>query len=155
MQTDTIHYVDISTKKRRYVYTVIDLHTRMAYAEVHSRILPGKAAEVIANAQNLFGFSFSMVQADNGPEFSRYFEQVLNSKSIQVRHSRLGRPNDNANIERFNRTIQEECLGNYIDHKVSNVKIQAKINQYLDYYSHERVHLGIQLRTPIQMLQRS
>jgi len=155
VQTNTIHYVDISTKKRRYVYTVIDLHTRMAYAEVHSRILPGKAAEVIANAQNLFGFSFSMVQADNGPEFSRYFEQVLNSKSIQVRHSRLGRPNDNANIERFNRTIQEECLGNYIDHKVSNVKIQAKINQYLDYYNHERVHLGIQLRTPIQMLQRS
>jgi transposase InsO family protein len=69
VQTDTIQYVDIATKKRRYVYTVIDLYTRMAYAEVHSRILPGLAARTIVNAQSLFGFSFTMVQADNGPEF--------------------------------------------------------------------------------------
>ena len=93
VQADTIHYVDIATKKRRYVYTVIDLYTRMAYAEIHNRILPGKAAKAVSNAEKLFGFSFAMVQADNGPEFGRYFEQVLNSQNIQIRHSRLGRPN--------------------------------------------------------------
>ena len=101
------------------------------------------------------GFRFSMVQADNGPEFGRYFEQRLQTHNIRVRHSRLGRPNDNAHIERFNRTIQEECLGNRISSNVANATVQAKIDQYIEFYNTKRVHLGIQLRTPIGMLQSS
>lgn len=38
VETDTIHYICPMTKTRRYVYTVIDLYTRMAYAEVRSYI---------------------------------------------------------------------------------------------------------------------
>lgn len=155
VQTDTIHYICPYTYKRRYVYTVIDLYSRMAYADVHSRILPGKAAETIANAQILFGFKFAMVQADNGPEFGRYFEQRLKAQNIQVRHSRLGRPNDNAHIERFNRTIQEECLGNRISSNVANATLQSKINQYIEFYNTKRIHLGLELQTPVSMLQRS
>jgi transposase InsO family protein len=155
VQTDTIHYICPLTYRRRYVYTVIDLYSRMAYAEVHDRILPGKAAQTILHAQARFGFHFAMVQADNGPEFGRYFTQVMTSNKITVRHSRLGRPNDNAHIERFNRTIQEECLGNRLSHRFSNKTVQAKLTLYLDYYNHERVHLGLQLRIPAEMLQRS
>jgi putative transposase len=127
VQTDTIHYVCPLTYKRRYVYTVIDLYTRMAYAEVHSRILPGKAAGAILNAQALFGFRFSLVQADNGPEFVRYFEHKLAHHGIRTRHSRLGRPNDNAHIERFNRTIQDECLGRYLTHRTANKTVQVRL----------------------------
>lgn len=125
----------------------------MAYAEIHNQILPGKSAQAITNAQKLFGFKFAMVQADNGPEFGRYFKQRLEAQNIQVRHSRLGRPNDNAHIERFNRTIQEECLGNRISSNVANATLQSKINQYIEFYNNKRVHLGIQLRKPIEMLQ--
>lgn len=155
VQTDTIHYICPYTNRRRYVYTAIDLYTRMAYAEVHSRILPGKAAETILRAQEAFGFSFSMVQADNGPEFSRYFEQRLKQQNIALRHSRLGRPNDNAHIERFNRTIQEECLGSRISSSVANATLQAKIDKYIEYYNTKRVHLSLELRRPIEMLQSS
>jgi transposase InsO family protein len=155
VQTDTIHYVCPLTKRRRYVYTVIDLYSRMAYAEVHNRILPGKAAQVVYRAQASLGFRFSMVQADNGPEFGKYFKQQLQSKAMQVRHSRLGRPNDNAHIERFNRTIQEECLGSKISSRVANATLQTKINQYIEFYNTKRIHLGLQLRVPVQMLQSS
>lgn len=155
VQTDTIHYICPYTYRRRYVYTVIDLYSRMAYAEIHGRILPGLAARTICKAQESFGFNFSMVQADNGPEFGRYFAQCLSATGIAVRHSRLGRPNDNAHIERFNRTIQEECLGSRLTHKTPNKQVQIRLAAYLDYYNSERVHLGIQLRTPAQMLQRS
>jgi|SRR3990172_580575 len=155
VETDTIHYICPLTKSRRYVYTVIDLHTRMAYAEVHSRILPGLAARVILHARNEFGFGLQMVQADNGLEFSHYFEQVLRSNGMPTRHTRLGRPNDNAHIERFNRTIQEECLGNTITYKTTTAQIQRKINQYLEFYNFKRVHLGLQMRTPAEMLQSS
>jgi transposase InsO family protein len=155
IQTDTVHYICPSTKRRKYVYTVIDLYTRMTYAEIHSHIGPGIAAKVVVNASNQFGFKFSMVQADNGPEYSRYFEEVLSRQNILTRHSRLHRPNDNAHIERFNRTIQEECLGRYLDFTVANQKIQTKLNYYLEFYNTKRVHLSLQYRTPQQMLQSS
>lgn len=155
VQTDTIHYVCPTTYKRRYVYTVIDLYSRMAYAEMHGRIGPGIATMVIAHAQKLFGFTFSMVQADNGSEFSSYFEDKLGRQGIQVRHSRLGRPNDNAHIERFNRTIQEECLGNRISSRVATATLQTKLDQYIEFYNTKRVHLGLQMRIPAQMLQSS
>jgi transposase InsO family protein len=155
VQTDTIHYICPVTYKRRYVYTVIDLYTRMTYAEIHSNIRPGIAADVIMRAQGRLGFCFSMVQADNGPEYSSYFEQRLRAKVIPVRHSRLGRPNDNAHIERFNRTIQEECLGSRISSNVATATLQTKISQYTEFYNTKRVHLGLQMRTPAEMLQRS
>lgn len=84
-----------------------------------------------------------MLQADNGPEYSHYFEDVLSRQNIITRHSRLHRPNDNAHIERFNRTIQEECLGRYLDPTISNQKIQSKLNHYLEFYNTKRVHLSL------------
>ena len=155
VETDTIHYICPLTKARRYVYTVIDLYTRMAYAEVHPRILPGLAANVVLHARNEFGFDFTLVQADNGPEFSRYFEQVLRGHHMPVRHTRLGRPNDNAHIERFNRTIQEECLGSTITYKTNTTHIQAKLDKYFEFYNFKRVHLSLQYKTPAEMLQSS
>ena len=154
VQTDTIHHVDRSTGKRLYYYTVIDLFTRMAYVRVFPRILPGLATRTVLEARQYFGFSFSMVQSDNGPEFGRYFEQELKRAGIQVRHSRLGRPNDNAHIERFNRTLQEECIGHHWRRSVSLQRQQEKIDSYIRFYNEERVHLGIQLRAPKDMLQR-
>lgn len=155
VQTDTIHLIDPLTKRRIYVYTVIDLYTRLAYASIHTVIRPGLATRAILVAQASFGFKFSMVQSDNGAEFSKHFEDRLHGKGIKTRHSRLHRPNDNAHIERFNRTIQEECTGRYWTKGIAITKLQDKINDYLDYYNHERVHLGLQLRTPTEMLQRS
>lgn len=153
VETDTIHYICPTTKRRLYVYTVIDVYSRMAYAEVHPRILPGLAATVVLHARMELGFDFTMVQADNGPEFSRYFEQVLKGHNMPVRHTRLGRPNDNAHIERFNRTIQEECLGNTIYYSTPRTHIQGKLANYLHYYNYKRVHLSLQYKVPAQMLQ--
>lgn len=155
VETDTIHYICPRTGKRRYVYTVIDLYTRMTYSEMHNRIAPGKAAETILRAQDKFGFSFKMVQADNGPEYSKYFSDTLKRNNIPVRHTRLHRPNDNAHIERFNRTIQEECLGRRIYSSIPTDRINNKIMDYIDYYNNHRIHLGLKLKTPAQMLQRS
>lgn len=155
VQTDTIHHVDPTTGRRLYYYTVIDLYTRLAYAQVATRILPGIAATAVLEARQVFGFPFAMVQSDNGPEYGRYFEQQMQRAGVQTRHSRLHRPNDNAHIERFNRTIQEECIGSYWRKSVPLSRQQAKLTAYLAYYNNERVHLGIQMQTPAEMLQRS
>jgi transposase-like protein len=155
VETDTIHHVDPDSGKRLYYYTVIDLYTRMTYVTMSTCLRQGLAAQAVLNAQTDFGFSFAMVQSDNGSEYSRYFEQILRQKGINTRHTRLGRPNDNAHIERFNRTLQDECIGYYWQVSVPLSRQQDKLNAYLDFYNQKRVHLGIQMRVPVNMLQRS
>lgn len=155
IQTDTIHHVDPKSGRRLYYYTVIDLFTRMTYVTVSTKLRQGLAARAILAAQQQWGFPIAMAQADNGPEYGRYFEQCMKQATIQTRHSRLHRPNDNAHIERFNRTIQTECIGYYWQKSVPLSRQQAKVATYLEYYNTQRVHLGLQLRTPTSMLQRS
>ncbi len=154
VEIDTIHLFNPISKQKRYVYTVIDLYTRMAYARVYGDLKPGHSIDVIIEAEQYFGFKFKTVQSDNGLEFSRYFETKLEAKGIQIRHTRLGRPNDNAHIERFNRTIQEECTGSYYLESESLKKLDNKILNYIDFYNYKRIHLGIGYRTPAGMLHR-
>ncbi|MCL5017528.1 MAG: integrase core domain-containing protein, partial [Patescibacteria group bacterium] len=69
---------------------------------------------------------------------------------IDHRHSRVRKPNDNAHIERFNRSIQEECLDKVIS---IPVEYRKAINEYLPYYNGRRLHLGINLKTPLECVQ--
>jgi len=154
VEIDTIHLYNPITKGKRYIYTVIDLYTRMTYARVYKDLKPSYSVNVIEEAEEYFNFKFKMVQSDNGLEFARYFETRLESKGIRVRHTRLGRPNDNAHIERFNRTLQEECTGNYYLESESLKQMDDKILSYVDFYNYHRVHLSLKYRTPSQMLHR-
>lgn len=154
VEIDTIHLYNPISKQKRYIYTVIDLYTRMAYARVYKELKPINSLNTILEAEQYFGFKFKMAQSDNGLEFARYFETRLESKGIKIRHTRLGRPNDNAHIERFNRTLQEECTGNYYLESESLKKMDDKILSYIDYYNYHRIHLSIGYRTPAEMLHR-
>ena len=154
VEIDTIHLFNPISKQKIYIYTVIDLYTRMAYSRVYKELKPINSLNTVNEAEQYFGFKFKMVQSDNGLEFARYFETRLESKGIKIRHTRLGRPNDNAHIERFNRTLQEECTGNYYLESESLKKMDDKILSYIDYYNYHRVHLSLSYRTPAEMLHR-
>lgn len=152
VQTDTVHLYDHATKGRTYLYTLVDVYSRWSYSEHHTVLNQKLAAQVVQRGEAYAGFHFAMVQADNGPEYGQRFEELLRANGTAVRHSRVRRPNDNAFVERFNRTIQEECTGST---SPVGLDLQSKVLTYLAYYNEERLHLGIQCRTPREMLQRS
>ena len=154
VEIDTIHLFNPISKQKRYIYTVIDLYTRMAYARVYKDLKPINSLNTILEAEEYFGFDFKMVQSDNGLEFGNYFSDRLEKRGVKIRHTRLGRPNDNAHIERFNRTIQEECTGNYYLESEPLKKMDDKILTYIDFYNYHRIHLSISYRTPAEMLHR-
>ena len=153
IQTDTVHYVNPLNHSKMYIYTVIDLYTRMAYAKISPNLSEKGAAETIFEAQKFMSFPFKMVQSDNGAEFQNHFQGRLNSKGIKTRHSRVRHPNDDAHIERFNRTLRKECIGQYNPNKDINF-IDHKLNRFIRYYNYDRIHLGIGLKTPYEVLQR-
>lgn len=154
VEVDTVHFYHPITKQRYYATTVIDVYTRMAYAKVHKRMSQRASYQTVLEARAKFGFTFTTVQTDNGGEFGKWFQDQLIAHNTNYRHTRVRRPNDNAHIERFNRTLREECLGDYLPARESLQDSQERTNEWLDYYNHDRLHLGLQLITPIQMLRR-
>ncbi len=150
VQIDTIHLLDGKGDKF-YVYTLIDLHSRFAYARVASRINTHESLVFVKKAQREAGFAFKVLQSDNGPEFSSWFSEMIKSMGMAHRHTRVRQSNDNAHVERFNRTVQEECLDQVT--KLPRT-CQKALKDYLPYYNNERLHLGIEMQTPAQVVRR-
>ncbi|MCK9378556.1 MAG: integrase core domain-containing protein [Candidatus Moranbacteria bacterium] len=141
VMVDTIHLM-INERKRIYVYTLIDVYSRWCYALATDKISAGKSVDFLKRAGALADFKFKCIQSDNGSEFSQHFSERI--KTLH-RHSRVRKPNDNSYVERFNRTLQEECL----DKLPTNVRIfNRALPTYLNYYNTERLHMGIEFKTP-------
>ena len=151
VQIDTIH-IRLPGGKKLYVYTLIDLYSRWAYAEVVDKIGAAPTIPFVDRARKKASFVFKMIQTDHGPEFSTWFTHAMKRRKIKHRHARVRQCNDNAHIERFNRTIQEECL----DHTPNTISNFKKIlPKYLKHYNTKRLHMGINYQTPLEVLQRS
>lgn len=150
VQIDTIHILD-SHGKRFYVYTLIDIHSRWAYAKIVGRINCVQSVLFVKEAQRCASFPFHVMQSDHGSEFSTWFTEHLGVQGIAHRHSRVRQSNDNAHAERFNRTLQEECLDKV---RMLPQEFRKALKDYLPYYNNERLHLGINMQTPTQVLRR-
>lgn len=145
VQIDTVHRM-ISEKKRLYVFVLIDVYSRWVYAKAYEKMSGRHTIRFVNEAQRNASFHFQMLQSDHGPEFSKWFTSRIQKDH---RYTRIGKPNDNAHIERVNRTIQEECL----DKLPNDVKkINCELKKYLQYYNYKRVHGGINYLTPMQVV---
>ena len=145
VEIDTIHLMT-GEKTRIYVYVLIDVYSRWVYARTYQKIGGRNSLKFIKEAEAHAPFKFEMLQSDHGPEFGDWFvEQVKKSH----RYTRIGKPNDNSHIERFNRTLQEECIDR-ISRKVP--VLNRAMKTYLAYYNNERLHMGISLRAPVQLI---
>lgn len=145
IQIDTVHLM-IGEKGRIYIYTLIDVYSRWVYVKCYKKIGGRPSLKFIEEAQRQSTFKFQMLQSDHGPEFGKWFVSQVKKNH---RYTRIGKPNDNAHIERFNRTLQEECVDKV---KTNPRSINCALKKYLRYYNYERLHMGINLKTPSQLL---
>ena len=145
VEIDTIH--DGPHEDRLYVYTMLDVYSRFAHAVPTKYINTHRSLRFVRTAA--LPFPVATLQSDHGPEFSKWFTKMVAVDGMAHRHSRVRKPNDNAHLERFNRTIQEECL----NRAPRNLKSwQKEIPEYLRYYNTERPHMGIEMQTPLQII---
>jgi len=145
VEIDTIHLM-ISEKKRIYVFVLIDVYSRWVYVKCYGKMSSKICLNFVREAQEKACFKFNMLQSDHGPEFGKWFVTQIKKNH---RYTRIGKPNDNSHVERFNRTLQEEC----IDKVNTNVRsINCALKKYLQYYNYERLHMGLNLKTPSQFI---
>jgi transposase InsO family protein len=150
IEVDTIHII-APDGSRIYVYTLIDLFSRWAYAEIVEQIGAGVSAGFVRRAARRASFRFELIQTDHGSEFSTRFTHRLTAMGMMHRHSRVRQKDDQAHIERFNRTLQEECLDR-TTHSIPDFKRALRV--YLPWYNTERTHMGINYKTPLEMVPR-
>lgn len=147
VEIDTVHTGPHD--RRLYVYTLLDVCSRWAHAEPAEHINTHRSMRFVREAQNASPFRFATLQSDHGPEFSKWFTKQLAVSDYSHRHSRVRTPTDNGHLERFNRTIQQECLRRI---PRSLRSWQKEIPEYLRYYNEERPHMGLHMQTPLEVV---
>jgi transposase InsO family protein len=95
-----------------HVHTVIDDHSRVAYAEIHDDDTAKTATAVLQRAVGWFrarGITVERVLSDNGACYKSYAWRDACAE-LHIRHTRTRpyRPQTNGKIERFHRTMAGE-----------------------------------------------
>lgn len=147
VELDTVH--DGPSGAQLYLYTLLDVCSRWAYAIPSLRINTHRSLRFVLRARDRAPFAFQTLQSDHGSEFSKWFTKRITERGMAHRHSRVRTPNDNAHLERFNRTIQEECIARIPRNLTS---WQREIPEYLRWYNQKRPHLGLNMKTPADII---
>ena len=93
------------------------------------------------------------LRSDNGPEFiSKSFIKWANDNDIELKFIQPGNPQQNAYIERFNRTVRYDWLNLYIYDDI--YEIQDLATHWLYKYNNDRPNSAIGGITPWQKLKR-
>lgn len=90
-----------------------------------------------------------VLRTDNGPEFlGEAFVQWAKRHGIAIQYIQPGKPNQNAFIERFNRTYREEVLDRHLFVRLEDVR-EATWRFLID-YNEDRPHDALNGLTPIE-----
>ena len=137
-----------------FVHTVIDDHSRVAYAEVHDDETAATAAGVLYRAVAWFaarGVVVERVLSDNGSAYRSFlWRDTCADLGITVKKTRPYRPQTNGKIERFHRTLADGWA--YARFYESTEQRNTALPGWLHFYNHHRAHSAIGGRPPITRL---
>ena len=92
-----------------------------------------------------------VIRVDNGPEYiSGTLMTWAQQQGIALQHIQPGKPQQNAYVERYNRTVRHEWLDQYIFETIQEAQDYA--TDWLWTYNHDRPNMGIGGITPAQKL---
>jgi len=91
------------------------------------------------------------IRCDNGPEYvSTALINWAERRGIRLQYIQPGQPQQNAYVERYNRTVRYDWLGQHLFESIAEV--QAFATRWLWTYNHERPNMALGGITPMQKL---
>lgn len=128
-----------------YLHTVIDDHSRVAYAEICNDEKAGTAIGVLQRAVAWFanrGVTVERVLTDNGSAYrSLAWRDACTELGIRPKRTRPYRPQTNGKIERFHRTLADGWA--YARFYGSETERRDALPGWLHFYNHHRRHSAI------------
>lgn len=151
-------------RKDYYLFGLLDDCTRLCYVELIHDLKTATATKAFFRAYkwfNLHGIRPERVMTDNGGEFTAYtsqkakethfFETMLKILGIRHVYTKPYRPQTNGKIERFWRTLYDECI-KLQDKTLEKEEIIAELNGFMYRYNYQRRHSALKYKTPLDKL---
>jgi transposase InsO family protein len=137
-----------------YVHTVIDDHSRVAYAEIHDDETKETATAVLRRAVAWFaarGVTVERVLSDNGSCYkSHLWADTCAELNIVHKRTRPYRPQTNGKIERFHRTLADGwAFKRFYDSETAR---RQALPAWIHEYNHHRLHTAIGKVAPMTRL---
>ena len=133
--------------QKRYVFTVIDTVSKIAFARMYTTKSSKNAADFIKRFVYLLDNEVWNAGHDNGSEFHKYFQSAIAELGLGDYWSRVRTPTDNPMNERFNRTLQDEFIA--LGHLTEDTeRFNGDLLSWLIEYNFVRPHQSLGYLTP-------
>lgn len=139
--------------RRFRVLNVIDEGNREALAiEIGTSIPSVRVIRLLEELVAYYGRP-AMLRVDNGPELTaEVFAEWCREREIEIGYIQPGKPDQNAYIERFNRSYREDVLDVYVFDSIEEVR--AVTEEWIEDYNSERPHESLGAVPPREFLPR-
>jgi putative transposase len=139
--------------RRLRTFNVVDDFNREAlHIEVDTSITSARLVRIFEQLRRDHGSLSQVLRTDNGPEFlGEAFVQWAKDHGMAIQYIQPGKPNQNAYIERFNRTFREEVLDQHLFVRLEDVREAA--HWWMIEYNEQRPHDSLGDLTPAEYRQ--
>jgi putative transposase len=139
--------------RRFRTFNVLDEGVREALDIVIDTSIPGgRVVRTLEQLSRWRGLP-QAIRCDNGPEIlSQAFIDWCESHEVQIRYIQPGKPNQNAFVERFNRTYRDEVLDVHLFESLNQVR--EVTYRWLESYNETRPHDGLGRVPPAEFRRR-
>jgi len=136
--------------KRVCILTALEEHTRIAYARIYPNNTSITTQEFLKRLLYVSDNKVRIMHSDNGSEFQGNFEKICKTLGILQVYSRVRTPKDNALLERFNRTVQEEWLA-LCEQGLDDLQVANNLlTEWIIFYNTKRPHQALDFKTPLK-----
>ena len=144
--------MDTVTFGRLFAFTGVDIYTKEAEVMLRPTLTSDDGAAFLHTAMaRRFTGRVEILQTDEGPEFKGAVAQQARDYCDRHRIARPYTKNEQAYIERFNRTLRKECLGWGTYRAEDLVRLIPEVHTFLERDHDHRPHLGFSpMRPPLQ-----
>jgi Integrase core domain len=159
----------VVTTKKLYFVCGIDLVSRLAYSRCYTNLSSSSTTDFIQR----FGLKLTQltrhsiqdqkekqnhqikikkVQTDNGQENLKHFFKHLQKQGIIQYFNYPRSPKMNAFIEKYNHTVQAECIeyNIYLLRQGNLQQFNLNLEEWNNWYNHQRPHTSLQYLSPMQ-----
>lgn len=136
-----------------YLYACMDILSRYKQGIIYPLLDQSYSIEALKWIVPVLPFNPDFIQTDNGLEFQKRFRGFCEEEyKLKYHYIHKSNPNENAVIERSFRTDEEEFFFRLEERPKDIIQLNLMYQEYIKEYNEWRPHLGLDLKTPIEIV---